>query len=108
MRLAPVHTAFQRNADEFGAIAAFTYAVCAAARLARFNLDTGEKLIASKGLFEYDDILKDYHFIRCHQSHLVNRKYIKSLLSSDTVFELQLTVKDKRIPVSRLKKEGLL
>ena len=35
--------AFQRNADEFGAIAAFTYAVCAAARLARFNLDTGEK-----------------------------------------------------------------
>ena len=33
--------AFQNSAQEFGAIAAFTYAVCAAARLARFNLDTG-------------------------------------------------------------------
>jgi CDP-diacylglycerol--serine O-phosphatidyltransferase len=33
--------AFQGSAQEFGAIAAFTYAVCAAARLARFNLDTG-------------------------------------------------------------------
>ena len=56
-------------------------------------------------MFEYDDILKDYHFIRCHQSHLVNRKYIKSLLSNDMVYELQLTEKGTRIPVSRLKKD---
>ncbi len=68
-------------------------------------LNTGEKLIASKGLFEYDEMLQPYHFIRCHQSHLVNRKYIKSLLSTDTIFELQLTEKDFRIPVSRLKKD---
>jgi two-component system, LytTR family, response regulator len=68
-------------------------------------LKTGEKLIASKGLFEFDDILKNYHFIRCHQSHLVNKKYIKSLLSNDMVFELQLTERDTRIPVSRLKKD---
>ncbi len=68
-------------------------------------LKTGEKLIASKGLFEFDDILKTYHFIRCHQSHLVNKKYIKSLLSNDMVFVLQLTEKDTRIPVSRLKKD---
>lgn len=68
-------------------------------------LKTGERLIASKGLFEFDEILKNYHFIRCHQSHLVNKKYIKSLLSRDMVFELQLTEKDTRIPVSRLKKD---
>ena len=68
-------------------------------------LKTGEKLIASKGLFEFDDILKNYHFIRCHQSHLVNKKYIKSLLANDMVFELQLTERDTRIPVSRLKKD---
>lgn len=68
-------------------------------------LKTGEKLMASKGLFEFDEILKNYHFIRCHQSHLVNKKYIKSLLSRDMVFELQLTEKDSRIPVSRLKKD---
>jgi len=68
-------------------------------------LKNGEKLIASKGLFEYDEMLQPYHFIRCHQSHLVNRKYIKSLLSTDTIFELMLTEKDFRIPVSRLKKD---
>ncbi len=66
-------------------------------------LNTGEKLIASKGLFEYEEILQSYHFIRCHQSHLVNRKYIRSLHSQDMVFELKLTEKNTRIPVSRLK-----
>lgn len=68
-------------------------------------LNTGEKLIASKGIFEYDEILKNYHFIRCHQSHLVNSKYIKSLVSSDTISELLLTEKAITIPVSRLKKD---
>jgi two-component system LytT family response regulator len=68
-------------------------------------LKTGEKLIASKGLFEYDEMLQTYHFIRCHQSHLVNIKYIKNLFSNDNVLELQLTEKDIRIPVSRLKKD---
>ena len=70
-------------------------------------LKAGEKLIASKGLFLYDEMLQPYHFIRCHQSHLVNRKFIKSLLSSDTVYELQLTEKDIRIPVSRLRRESV-
>ncbi len=68
-------------------------------------LTTGEKLIASKGIFLYDEMLQVYHFIRCHQSHLVNRKFIKSLTVSDTVTELLLTEKGLRIPVSRLKKE---
>lgn len=68
-------------------------------------LVSGEKLIASKGLYDFAGIFEKYHFIRCHQSHLVNRKYIKSLLSHDTVFELQLTEKGIRIPVSRLKKD---
>jgi two-component system LytT family response regulator len=70
-------------------------------------LKTGEKLIASKGLFEYDEMLQPYQFIRCHQSHLVNKKYIRSMLSKDNIFELQLTEKDKRIPVSRLKKDAV-
>lgn len=77
----------------------------AANNYTHIHLKTGERLIASKGLFEFDEILKNYHFIRCHQSHLVNKKYIKSLLSRDMVFELQLTEKDTRIPVSRLKKD---
>lgn len=68
----------------------------------RFYLQGGEKLLVSKGIYEYDEMLKDYYFIRCHQSHLVNRKFIKSLLKEDTIFGLLL--KDgSRIPVSRLK-----
>ena len=69
-----------------------------------FYLTGGEKLLVSKGIYEYDEMLKDYHFIRCHQSHLVNRKFIKSLLKEDTVFELLLT-DGSCIPVSRLKKD---
>lgn len=68
-------------------------------------LDSGEKLIVSKGLGEFDDMLKRYHFIRCHQTHLVNRKYIKSLISRDNIFEIHLVKTDIRIPVSRLKKD---
>lgn len=70
----------------------------------QFYLHDGEKLLVSKGIYEYAEMLKDYHFIRCHQSHLVNRKFIKSLLKEDTVFELLLT-DGSRIPVSRLKKD---
>lgn len=73
-----------------------------------FFLDSGEKLIVSKGLGECDDMLKPYHFIRCHQSHLVNRKFIKSLITRDNINEIQLTVTQPKIPVSRLKKEYVL
>lgn len=69
-----------------------------------FYLQGGEKLLLSKGIYEYDEMLKDYDFIRCHQSHLVNRKLIKSLVKDDTIFELLMT-DGSRIPVSRLKKE---
>lgn len=84
----------------------FTIIRCEAANNYTYiYLNTGEKLIASKGLFEFDEILQYYHFIRCHQSHLVNRKYIRSLNSSDNIYEIQLTENDTRIPVSRFKKD---
>lgn len=68
----------------------------------QFYLQNGEKLLVSRGIYAYDEMLKSYHFIRCHQSHLINRRYIKSLLKEDGVPELLL--KDgSRIPVSRLK-----
>lgn len=70
----------------------------------QFYLRNSEKLLVSTGIYEYEEMLKDYHFIRCHQSHLINRKFIKSLLKEDTVFELLLT-DGTRIPVSRLRKD---
>ncbi len=44
---------------------------------------------------ELDEMLKDYDFIRCHQSYLVNRKFVKSASRTE------LTMEDEVIPVSR-------
>ena len=70
----------------------------------RFHLQTGEELLVSKGIAEYEEILIGYHFIRCHQSYLVNRQFVKSLLKKDNISEL-LLVNETRIPVSRLKRD---
>jgi|ERR1035437_120572 two-component system LytT family response regulator len=68
-----------------------------------FYLDTGEKLIVSKPIYEYEELLKDYGFIRCHQSHLVNKKFIKSLVKEDGG---SLLLEDKtQLPISKQKKE---
>ncbi len=68
-------------------------------------LESGEKLLVSRGLFEFTELLKDYQFIRSHQSHLVNRRFIKSILKEDTISELLLREGSTRVPVSRLRRE---
>ena len=45
-----------------------------------FYLSNAEKIMVSKPIYEYEELLADYGFIRCHQSHLVNKKFIKSWL----------------------------
>jgi two-component system LytT family response regulator len=67
-----------------------------------FHLNSGEKLLISRGMFEYEDALYEYGFIRCHHSHIVNQQYIKSLLRKDYTSELILTTGIK-IPVSKHK-----
>ena len=70
-----------------------------------FHFITGEKLVVSKPIYEFEDILADYQFIRCHQSHLVNKKFIKSWVKEDGGY---LLLDDKtQVPVSRQKKEAL-
>ncbi|MBL7757557.1 MAG: response regulator transcription factor [Chitinophagaceae bacterium] len=64
-----------------------------------FFLADGEKIMVSKTLREYADLLKPHNFLRCHQSHLVNIRFVKSLLKEEGGL-LQLTDKTK-IPVSR-------
>lgn len=71
-----------------------------------FYLTNGEKIMVSKPIFEYDELLQEYDFIRCHQSHLVNKKYIKSLVKE---FGGQLLLEDKTLlPISRSKKEMVI
>src|SRR5690606_29318845 len=42
-----------------------------------FFLSSGEKILVSKSLKEYADLLCPSGFLRTHQSHLVNPKYVK-------------------------------
>jgi len=71
-----------------------------------FFLVDGKNIMVSRPIFEYEELLADYDFIRCHQSHLVNKKFIKSLLKEDGGY---LLIEDNvRIPISRNKKENVL
>ncbi|HTE25837.1 LytR/AlgR family response regulator transcription factor [Flavitalea sp.] len=68
-----------------------------------FFISGGEKILVSKPIYEYEELLNSYGFIRCHQSHLVNRRYVKSLLRQDNGY--LLLDDDTRIPVSQTKKD---
>ncbi|VXB90456.1 LytTR family two component transcriptional regulator [Flavobacterium sp. 9R] len=68
-----------------------------------FFTDEGETIISTVPLYEYDEMLSVYGFIRCHQSHLVNKKYVKSLLKEEGY--TLLLFDQIRIPVSRNKKD---
>lgn len=68
-----------------------------------FYLDNGEKLIVSVSIYEYDEMLTPYGFIRCHQSHLVNSRFVKSMVKESGGY---LLLHDStQIPVSRYKKD---
>ena len=70
-----------------------------------FFLSDGEKILVSKPLYEFEELLHDYGFIRCHQSHLVNKKYIKSWVKEEGGY---LLLEDKtQLPVSKQKKDTL-
>ena len=66
----------------------------------------GSKILVSKTLKFYADILKEINFLRVHQSHLVNTKYIKEFIKSDGGY---LLLKDKStVPVSVRKRNEVL
>lgn len=70
-----------------------------------FHFNNGEKLMVSKPIYEYEELLGDYGFIRCHQSHLVNKKYVKSWIREDGSY---LLLEDgSQVPVSRQKKDTI-
>ena len=71
-----------------------------------FYLKEGSKILVSKTLKFYADILKDNGFIRVHQSHLINKKEIKEFIKSDGGYIL---LKDNsNIPVSVRKKAEVI
>ncbi|MEJ5996517.1 LytTR family DNA-binding domain-containing protein [Pedobacter sp. Du54] len=71
-----------------------------------FFLADGKNIMVSRPIFEYEELLTSYDFIRCHQSHLVNKKFIKSLIKEDSGY--LLLDDNTRVPISRNKKENVL
>ena len=41
-------------------------------------LNDGRKILVSRTIKEYDEMLEDYNFFRIHQSHLINLHYLKN------------------------------
>ena len=71
-----------------------------------FYFKDKSKILVSKTLKYYADILKEVGFLRVHQSHLVNIKYIKEFIKSDGGY---LILSDKsNIPVSVRKRNEVL
>ncbi|NIG55499.1 LytTR family DNA-binding domain-containing protein [Chitinophaga sp. Cy-1792] len=68
-----------------------------------FFLSNGEKITVASSIQEYEGLLLPYGFLRPHQSHLVNRKYVRSLVKESGGY---LLLQDgTQVPVSRAKKD---
>lgn len=70
-----------------------------------FFLDNGEKILISRSLKEYADLLKPQGFLRVHQSHLINPAFVKSWLKEDG--GTLLLKSGEKIPVSKPNRESV-
>ena len=72
----------------------------------QFFMISGESVTVSKTLKDYEEMLIPYHFIRVHQSHLVNLEHVKRFEKRDGG---TLIMSDQsKVPVSLRKKEDLM
>ncbi|MEO8146500.1 MAG: LytTR family DNA-binding domain-containing protein [Bacteroidia bacterium] len=71
-----------------------------------FYLLDKTKIVVSKTLKEYEELLKDYNFFRVHQSNLINLEHIKNYVRGEggTVFMTD----GSEIDVSRRKKDEFM
>lgn len=70
-----------------------------------FHFTDGTKLLVTKTLKEFDKLLSDHGFIRVHQSHLINTRFIKEFIKSNGY----IIMKDgTKVPVSTRKKQVLM
>lgn len=70
-----------------------------------FFLSDDENILVSKSLKEYADLLCPNGFLRTHQSHLVNPKYVKSWLKEDG--GILLLMSGEKIPISKPNKDNV-
>lgn len=71
-----------------------------------FHMKDGNRVLASKGLKEYEGQLPRDHFFRTHQSHIVNLDYVISLMKEDGGYILMED--GKQIYIARRRKDEFL
>lgn len=69
-------------------------------------LSTGKKILVTKTLKEYDEMLTPMHFYRVHQSHLINLSYVEKYHKGEGGFVIMED--GSEIEVARRRKEGFL
>lgn len=71
-----------------------------------FFFKNGQKLLVTKTLKEYDQLLSEHKFARVHQSHLINSHQIKEFVKVDGGY---LVMHDgSKVPVSMRKKSTVM
>jgi two-component system, LytTR family, response regulator len=71
-----------------------------------FHFSNAKKLLVTKTLKEFEDLLSDQGFYRVHQSHLINTKYIKEFVKTDGGY---LIMNDgSNVPVSTRKRPEVM
>lgn len=71
-----------------------------------FYFSNGKKLLVTKTLKDFEDLLSDQGFYRVHQSHLVNTKFIKEFVKTDGGY---LIMNDgSNVPVSTRKRPEVM
>lgn len=71
-----------------------------------FHLSGKSKILVSKGLKIYIEMLPKNIFYRCHRSFVINLKHIKRLVRKDGIYLIMEN--DATIPISREKQKELL
>ncbi|WP_106528695.1 LytR/AlgR family response regulator transcription factor [Chitinophaga niastensis] len=70
-----------------------------------FYIKDGEKITVAVSIYEYEEMLAPYGFVRCHQSHLVNKKFVRSMVKESGGY---LLMEDGvQVPVSRARRDEL-
>jgi two-component system LytT family response regulator len=71
-----------------------------------FHLTGKRKMLVSKNLKEYQDLLNDRNFFRSHNSHLVNLEHVKKYIRADGgAIEM---VDGSHVPISRTRRDLFL
>ena len=66
-----------------------------------YNLN-GTKIVSTKSLREFEEMLSDYNFIRIHKSHLINLLYVKSYDQTNNTLTL---TNNTKLEIARRRKE---